>query len=45
MRAVHKIFNDARELTDFLNVAGVGRADIVSIIYKEGEFVLFYYTR
>jgi hypothetical protein len=45
MRAIHKIFSSARELTDYLNVAGITKDQIVTVIYKEGEFVLIYYAK
>lgn len=45
MTAVHKIFNSARELTDYLNVAGVAKENIVTVVYKNDEFVLIYYLK
>lgn len=45
MTAVHKIFNSARELTDYLNVAGIAKENIVTVVYKNDEFVLIYYLK
>lgn len=45
MKAINKIFNTARELTEFLNAAGVAKENIATIIYKDGEFILIYYSK
>ena len=45
MIAVHKIFNSARELTDYLNVADIAKENIVTVVYKNDEFVLIYYLK
>ena len=38
-----KNFNSTRELAGFVNAHGLKREDIVQVIYRDSEWVLFYF--
>lgn len=44
MRMYTRVFNDRSELDKYVNENGIKQSQIVSIVYSEHEYTLWYYA-